>query len=225
MALIELSNISKSFNDGDNNLRQVLCDINLNIEQGEVISIRGVSGSGKTTLLSILGTILSPDKGVYRLQGEDITHQNDNIASIRNRKIGFLFQDHRLLPQLSAYENILLPILAAADTTTSEEEKYAEELMEMLNVSHLRNQLPATLSGGEACRVALCRALIRKPQLLLADEPTGQLDEDLSQQVANLLLDINRKLGTTIIIVTHSEELTRKAQRQFYLQEGKINEI
>lgn len=225
MALIELSNISKSFNDGDNNLRQVLCDINLNIEQGEVISIRGVSGSGKTTLLSILGTILSPDKGIYRLQGEDITHQNANIASIRNRKIGFLFQDHRLLPQLSAYENILLPILAAADATTSEEEKYAEELMEMLNVSHLRNQLPTTLSGGEACRVALCRALIRKPQLLLADEPTGQLDEELSQQVANLLLDINRKLGTTIIIVTHSEELARKAQRQFYLQEGKINEI
>ena len=91
MALIELSNISKSFNDGDNNLRQVLCDINLNIEQGEVISIRGVSGSGKTTLLSILGTILSPDQGVYRLQDEDITHQNANIASIRNRKIGFLF--------------------------------------------------------------------------------------------------------------------------------------
>ena len=109
MALIELSNISKSFNDGDNNLRQVLCDINLRIEQGEVISIRGVSGSGKTTLLSILGTILSPDKGIYRLQGKDITHQNANIASIRNRKIGFLFQDHRLLPQLSAYENILLP--------------------------------------------------------------------------------------------------------------------
>lgn len=225
MALIELTNISKSFNDGDNNRRQVLQDINLKIDEAEIVSIRGVSGSGKTTLLSLLGTIIDADGGEYRFDGELITPQNANLISIRSRKIGFLFQDHRLLPQLTAYENILLPILSAADRTTPEEESYAIELMKMLHIEHTANQLPSTLSGGEASRVALCRALIRRPKLLLADEPTGQLDEQNSQQVAEMLLEVNRKLSTTIIIVTHSEELAKRASRQFYLQEGRLNEI
>lgn len=225
MALIELSNISKSFGDGEKSVRQVLQDINLIVEQGQVISVKGVSGSGKSTLLSILGTMMMADSGEYRFDGEKISPANINLDSIRSRKIGFLFQDHRLLPQLSAYENILLPILASADRTTAEEENYAQELMKMLEVEQTANQLSATLSGGEASRVALCRALIRRPKLLLADEPTGQLDEHNSQQVAQTLLNINKQLGTTIIIVTHSDKLAQEAQRQYYLQNGRLNEI
>ena len=189
-----------------------------------MISIRGESGSGKTTLLSILGTILRADAGVYTLDEENVSQIADT-SRLRASKIGFLFQDHRLMPQYTALENILLPLLATADTTSAEEEAYAEQLMQLLHVDHLRNQYPSTLSGGEASRVALCRALIRKPQLLLADEPTGQLDDRHSEQVAELLHTVNKELGTTIIIVTHSEHLATKAHRQFLLTDGILNEL
>lgn len=129
------------------------------------------------------------------------------------------------MPQYTAWENVLLPLLATADATTTDEESYAESLMRLLGIEHLRNQYPATLSGGEASRVALCRALVRKPQLLLADEPTGQLDDKHSEQVAELLHTINRELGTTILIVTHSEQLARTAHRQFILHNGVLNEV
>ena len=224
MTLIRLRNIQKSFSDGENRQRQVLQRIDLNVERGEMISIRGESGSGKTTLLSILGTILRADAGVYTLDEENVSQIADT-SRLRASKIGFLFQDHRLMPQYTALENILLPLLATADTTSTEEEAYAEQLMQLLHVDHLRNQYPSTLSGGEASRVALCRALIRKPQLLLADEPTGQLDDRHSEQVAELLHTVNKELGTTIIIVTHSEHLATKAHRQFLLTDGILNEL
>ena len=224
MTLIRLQNIEKSFRDGDNQMRAVLQHIDLSVEQGEIVSIRGESGSGKTTLLSILGTILRADKGIYLLDGEDLTPIADT-SRVRAQKIGFLFQDHRLMPQYTAWENVLLPLLATADTTTSDEESYAESLMQLLGIDHLRNQYPATLSGGEASRVALCRALVRKPQLLLADEPTGQLDDKHSEQVAELFHTINSELGTTILIVTHSEQLARTANRQFILHNGVLNEV
>ena len=224
MTLLRLQNIEKSFRDGDNRMRTVLQSIDLSVERGEIVSIRGESGSGKTTLLSILGTILRPDKGIYLLDGEDLTHIADT-SRVRAQKIGFLFQDHRLMPQYTAWENVLLPLLATADATTIDEESYAESLMKLLGIEHLRNQYPATLSGGEASRVALCRALVRKPQLLLADEPTGQLDDKHSEQVAELLHTINSELGTTILIVTHSERLARTANRQFILHNGVLNEV
>ncbi len=224
MTLIRLQNIEKSFRDGDNQMRAVLQHIDLSVEQGEIVSIRGESGSGKTTLLSILGTILRADKGIYLLDGEDLTHIADT-SRVRAQKIGFLFQDHRLMPQYTAWENVLLPLLAKADSTTSDQEEYALGLMRLLGVEHLRNQYPATLSGGEASRVALCRALVRKPQLLLADEPTGQLDDKHSEQVAELFHTINSELGTTILIVTHSEQLARTANRQFILHNGVLNEV
>ena len=224
MTLIRLQNIEKSFRDGDNQMRAVLQHIDLSVEQGEIVSIRGESGSGKTTLLSILGTILRADGGVYLLDGDDLSHVVDT-SRVRAQKIGFLFQDHRLMPQYTAWENVLLPLLAKADSTTADEEDYALGLMRLLGVEHLRNQYPATLSGGEASRVALCRALVHKPQLLLADEPTGQLDDKHSEQVAELLHTINRELGTTIIIVTHSETLARTADRQLILHNGRLNEV
>lgn len=224
MALIRLTDVEKSFQDGRDGLRRVLRGVNLTLDEGEMVSVRGVSGSGKTTLLSVLGTTLKADAGFYIFDGEDVTKRADNTA-LRSEKIGFLFQDHRLMPQYTAWENILLPVLATASHSTEEDEQYARELMALLGIEHLADQYPTTLSGGEASRVALCRALIRKPKLLLADEPTGQLDRENATQVAALLEMVNKRLKTTIIVVTHSEELAEAAARRFVLREGVLDEL
>lgn len=224
MALIRLTDVEKSFQDGRDGLRRVLRGVNLMLDEGEMVSVRGVSGSGKTTLLSVLGTTLKADAGFYIFDGEDVTKRADNTA-LRSEKIGFLFQDHRLMPQYTAWENILLPVLATASHSTEEDEQYARELMALLGIEQLADQYPTTLSGGEASRVALCRALIRKPKLLLADEPTGQLDRENAAQVASLLEMVNKRLKTTIIVVTHSEELAEAAARRFVLREGVLDEL
>lgn len=224
MALIRLTDVEKSFQDGRDGLRRVLRGVNLTLDEGEMVSVRGVSGSGKTTLLSVLGTTLKADAGFYIFDGEDVTKRADNTA-LRSEKIGFLFQDHRLMPQYTAWENILLPVLATATHSTEEDEQYARELMALLGIEQLADQYPTTLSGGEASRVALCRALIRKPKLLLADEPTGQLDRENAAQVASLLEMVNKRLKTTIIVVTHSEELAEAAARRFVLREGVLDEL
>lgn len=224
MALIRLTDVEKSFRDGRDGVRRVLRGVNLTLNEGEMVSVRGVSGSGKTTLLSVLGTTLKADAGFYIFDGEDVTKRADNTA-LRSEKIGFLFQDHRLMPQYTAWENILLPVLATASHSTEEDEQYARELMALLGIEHLADQYPTTLSGGEASRVALCRALIRKPKLLLADEPTGQLDRENATQVAALLEMVNKRLKTTIIVVTHSEELAEAAARRFVLREGVLDEL
>ncbi|MBQ1953682.1 MAG: ABC transporter ATP-binding protein [Alistipes sp.] len=224
MALIRLTDVEKSFQDGRDGLRRVLRGVNLTLDEGEMVSVRGVSGSGKTTLLSVLGTTLKADAGFYIFDGEDVTKRADNTA-LRSEKIGFLFQDHRLMPQYTAWENILLPVLATASHSTEEDEQYARELMALLGIEQLADQYPTTLSGGEASRVALCRALIRKPKLLLADEPTGQLDRENAAQVASLLEMVNKRLKTTIIVVTHSEELAEAAARRFVLREGVLDEL
>ena len=224
MVLIRLTDVEKSFQDGRDGLRRVLRGVNLTLDEGEMVSVRGVSGSGKTTLLSVLGTTLKADAGFYIFDGEDVTKRADNTA-LRSEKIGFLFQDHRLMPQYTAWENILLPVLATASHSTEEDERYARELMALLGIEQLADQYPTTLSGGEASRVALCRALIRKPKLLLADEPTGQLDRENATQVAALLEMVNKRLKTTIIVVTHSEELAEAAARRFVLREGVLDEL
>ena len=224
MALIRLTDVEKSFRDGRDGVRRVLRGVSLMLDEGEMVSVRGVSGSGKTTLLSVLGTTLKADAGFYIFDGEDVTKRADNTA-LRSEKIGFLFQDHRLMPQYTAWENILLPVLATASHSTEEDERYARELMALLGIEHLADQYPTTLSGGEASRVALCRALIRKPKLLLADEPTGQLDRENAAQVASLLEMVNKRLKTTIIVVTHSEELAEAAARRFVLREGVLDEL
>ena len=224
MALIRLTDVEKSFQDGRDGVRRVLRGVNLTLDEGEMVSVRGVSGSGKTTLLSVLGTTLKADAGFYIFDGEDVTKRADNTA-LRSEKIGFLFQDHRLMPQYTAWENILLPVLATASHSTEEDEQYARELMALLGIEQLADQYPTTLSGGEASRVALCRALIRKPKLLLADEPTGQLDRENATQVAALLEMVNKRLKTTIIVVTHSEELAEAAARRFVLREGVLDEL
>lgn len=221
MALIDLIDIRKSYRDGENRLNHVLRAIDMSVAAGEFVAIRGVSGSGKTTLLSILGTLLVPDGGRYLLDGTDMTEATD-LDRVRNERIGFVFQDHRLLPQYTVRENILLPTLAYAGQSNTEEKEYADRLMELVRISALSRQYPHTLSGGEASRVALCRALIRKPLLLLADEPTGQLDRANARNIVALLAEINRSLHTTIVMATHSDEASSVAHRVLMLQGGTI---
>ena len=222
MALIELVAIQKSFHDGDNRLNHVLRDVNLRVEQGDFVAIKGASGSGKTTLLSILGTLLTPDAGRYFLNGQEITNGLVNLASVRNRQIGFVFQDHRLLAPYTVKENILLPLLADATQVDRAAEERAEELMRLTRIERLANAFPTTLSGREASRVAACRALISQPLLLLADEPTGQLDRENAQNIASLFKELNQTLGTTILMVTHSDETSAYAKRILNLTGGII---
>ena len=220
--MIELINIAKSFQDGENRINHVLRGLSLHVNDGEFVAIKGASGAGKTTLLNILGTLLKPDSGTYKLAGEDLTAAGIDLAAIRNAKIGFVFQDHRLMPQFDVLQNILLPTLAAKPGSTEEEEAYAQKLMELTHIASLAHQFPATLSGGEASRVAVCRALIMKPSVLLADEPTGQLDRENALNIAKLLADVNKELHTTIVMVTHSDEVSSVADRVLLLKEGKI---
>ncbi|MFV0554704.1 MAG: ABC transporter ATP-binding protein [Mangrovibacterium sp.] len=215
-ALVVLQNIHKNFPDGDN-VQKVLQGVNLQVKSSEFVAIQGESGVGKTTLLRILGTLLKPDSGQYLLDGVDVFSEGIDLAQIRNQKIGFVFQDHRLLPQFTALENILLPTLAQKKQSTDAEIEYAHQLMELTGIAPMAAKYPSMLSGGEAGRVAICRALIRKPKLLLADEPTGQLDAQNARNIAQLLADLNQKLGTTILMATHSEEVARVANVGFKL--------
>lgn len=219
---IELRNISKSFTDGENQTRQVLKDLYLSLGQGEFVSVTGVSGSGKSTLLNILGTLLRPDSGTYQLAGKDVTLPGVSLEAVRNKQIGMVFQDFRLLPQFTALQNILVPTLASKSKSTGAETEYALHLMQLLGIERLQNQMPASLSGGEKARVCLCRALIMKPSLLLADEPTGQLDGRNALLIAKLLRQVNEQLGTTIVMVTHDETIASQAQRILRLENGNL---
>lgn len=218
--MIQLKDIHKSYRDGENQQNHVLRGINMEINKGEFVAIKGRSGSGKTTLLSILGTLLPPDSGSYLLNGAEMASGTIDHSEIRNKQIGFVFQDHRLMPQFTALENILLPTLAYNAKSTQDQIDYAYHLMELTRISGVANQYPHTLSEGEASRVAVCRALIMKPLLLLADEPTGQLDAENARNIALLLNEINKNLHTTILMVTHSEETSAVADRILTLNEG-----
>lgn len=223
MAYIELDNIQKGFADGSGGIRKVLDCLNLKVEQGDFVAVTGVSGTGKTTLLNILGTLLQSDGGTYQLGGECINDMDERrLLQLRNRQIGFMFQDYRLLPQLSAWQNILLPTLANRKKPSEADLAWAEELAQKMGIGGVLQQLPETLSGGEKSRVALCRALIMKPKLLLADEPTGQLDSEHADEVAQLLKTVNEQLGMTVVVVTHSERLAGVANHIYELKNGRL---
>jgi ABC-type lipoprotein export system ATPase subunit len=195
----------------------------MEVVKGEFIAIMGASGSGKTTLLSLLGTLIQPDSGSYLLNGEEMTTAGAAAYPvIRNKYIGFIFQEHRLMPQLSVLDNILLPTLAYQPRAYVAQLNYAERLMELSGISSLAKRYPHTLSGGEASRTALCRALIMKPLLLLADEPTGQLDADNARNIVSLLSRVNKELETTLLMVTHSAEVAAAAQKIWTLKNGKL---
>lgn len=219
--MLQLKNIEKSYPDGKNT-NHVLRGINLSVAKGEFIAITGESGSGKTTLLTVIGTLIKADSGTYCLDGEMI-HSGVNLADLRNRKIGFVFQEHRLMPQYTLQQNILLPTIATQKKATKEQIEYARLLMDITEITPLANHFPATVSGGEASRAALCRALVMKPVLLLADEPTGQLDSRNAKNSVSLLKKINTELGTTILMVSHSKETAAEAGRIFNLKDGLLS--
>jgi len=221
--MLRLSGITKKYSDGENSFNHVLRGVSMNVQKGDFIAIKGASGSGKTTLLLILGTLLQPDAGSYVLDGMEMNTPGVDYSAVRNKKLGFVFQDHRLMLQLTALENILLPTLAFQNKTEDAQVDYAKQLMELTGITSVAAQYPDTLSGGEASRVALCRALIMKPLLLLADEPTGQLDAENARNVALLLKKINKELGTTIVMVTHADETAAIAHSTLTLQHGGLS--
>src|SRR5262245_45570171 len=187
----------------------VLRDVNLELQPGDALAVMGPSGSGKSTLLYILGTLDRPSSGVVRINGTDpFALSEPELAAFRNRNVGFVFQDHHLLPQCSVLENVLIPTLARG-ASEGDAEKWARELLERVGLSQRLEHRPAELSGGERQRVAVARSLIHRPALMLADEPTGNLDRRLAAEVGQLLLDLHRQEKNILIAVTHSAELAR----------------
>jgi lipoprotein-releasing system ATP-binding protein len=217
LKMLQATGIHKSYAD-----LHVLKGIDLVIEAGEVVSIVGASGAGKSTLLHILGTLDRPDAGMVSYDGEVVTDLNDStLATFRNKTIGFVFQFHHLLPEFTALENICLPALIARKSR-KEAERKAEELLELLNLSERKQHKPSALSGGEQQRVAVARALINHPKVILADEPSGNLDSNASQDLHQLFFRLRDQLGQTFIIVTHNQELARMADRIIEIKDGKI---
>lgn len=203
---------------------EVLKNISLEVSRGESLAIIGPSGSGKSSLLNLIGSLDRPTSGDVLLTGRNIAKMNDvELALVRNRDMGFIFQSHHLLPQCSVVENVLLPTLASSEAARGEKAaERAERLLKRVGLGSRMTHRPAQLSGGERQRVAVVRALINQPQLLLADEPTGALDRASAEELTKLLLELNREEGVTLIVVTHALDLARKMGRMLELREGKL---
>jgi lipoprotein-releasing system ATP-binding protein len=219
-SLVEVRGVHKSFRTGDHKVR-VLQGVDLSVGVRESLAIIGPSGSGKSTLLNLIGTLDQPDQGTIAIDGKNLAMMaGDELADFRNRRIGFVFQSHHLLPHLTVLENVLVPLLARASRVEDEALERAGQLLRRVGLEARENQLPGRLSGGERQRVAVVRALIRQPRLLLADEPTGALDRASAAEVTRLLTELNREHGTTLIVVTHSEELARRMDRVVAMEDG-----
>jgi len=201
----------------------VLRDINLTLDRGEAVAIMGPSGSGKSTLLHLLGTLDRPTSGQVTLDGTDpFALTESELSSFRNRRIGFVFQDHHLLPQCSVLENVLIPTLVSRGTDPQQTEAYARSLLERVGLGDRLDHRPAELSGGERQRVAVARALVLRPTLLLADEPTGNLDRKNAQVVGELLLNLHRDENNILIVVTHSSELAKLFPQCWQMNDGTL---
>ncbi len=215
--MIKATNICKTYGN-----IQVLKGIDLQVQTGEVISIVGASGAGKTTLLQIVGTLLRPDRGSIHIDNVDITTLNTReLAQFRNRHIGFVFQFHNLLPEFTALENACMPALIQGLSMAEATEK-AMPLLEFLNVAHRAQHKPTELSGGEQQRIAVARALINRPAVVLADEPSGNLDTKHAGELHNLFFELRKQFNQTFIIVTHNETLAQMADRTITMQDGLI---
>lgn len=219
--ILELRSITKSIDTGTHRV-DILRGIDIAIQPGEFVAIMGASGSGKSTLLGLLAGLDTPTSGEVRLDGEEISRLGeDALAGIRGRKIGFVFQSYQLIPTLTAEENVLLPAELAGESAASCLDR-ARMLLDTVGLGARRDHYPVQLSGGEQQRVALARAFMRKPPLLLADEPTGNLDSTNGRQILDLLLSLNRTEGTTLVLVTHDRDLTVHASRIITLKDGVI---
>lgn len=201
---------------------QVLKNINLQVSRGEIVAIVGASGAGKSTLLHILGTLDTPDQGKLTIGDKDVFAQSSkNLAAFRNQSIGFVFQFHNLLPEFSALENVIIPGLIGKRNDT-EVKKRAEELLKMLGLADRKDHKPSQLSGGEQQRTAVARALINSPDLILADEPSGNLDSRNAVELHNLFFQLRKDLGQTFIIVTHNADLSTMADRRLEIRDGQM---
>ena len=223
--LLRLVNVTRRYDSPANaGALTVLNQVTLEVTRGESLAIVGPSGSGKSTLLHIIGTLDRPTSGSVALDGQDLNALDDvQIAAVRNRQIGFVFQAHYLLPQCTVWENVLVPTLACADAVLRDGAGgRAERLLKRVGLCERKSHRPGELSGGERQRVAVVRALINQPQLLLADEPTGSLDHASAQQLGQLLLELNREEGVTLIVVTHALDLARRMGRVFELKDGRL---
>lgn len=224
MSFLQIENLTRSY-VVDHETFIGVDNISLSITRGEFLSIVGHSGSGKTTLVSIIGGILKPTSGRVLLEGVDICSLDDNrLSEYRVNRIGFMFQFASLLPILTAKENVLLPGLFNPGHKT-ENDKKAKDLMEMVGIGDKLDSYPSQLSGGQQRRVAIARALINSPDIILADEPTGDLDEDTEAEIMDLFEEINKKQGVTIILITHNLELAGKAQTKLRMSRGQLVDI
>ncbi|MFH1908487.1 MAG: ABC transporter ATP-binding protein [Chloroflexota bacterium] len=218
--VIVAENLTKVYKMGEVEVH-ALSGVSLKIERGEVVAIMGPSGSGKSTLMNILGCLDRPGRGEYVLDGETVSMLNDDqLAGIRNRKVGFVFQSYNLLSRTTALGNVELP-LRYAGITSGRKEK-ARAALESVDLGDRMDHRPTELSGGEQQRVAIARALVNKPAIIMADEPTGNLDSKVGQEIMNLLLALNRESGTTLIIITHNQSIAEQTQRIIRLRDGLV---
>ncbi|HLG42393.1 MAG TPA: ABC transporter ATP-binding protein [Planctomycetota bacterium] len=217
-ALVELVRVTKFYGPPGESQNRVLNGIDLTISAGESVAIAGPSGSGKSTLLSILGTLDRPTSGQVLLEGRDVSSMSDaELARIRSGVIGFVFQAHHLLPQCSLLENVLVPSIASIQPSADER---ARRLLDRVGLSHRLSHRPGQLSGGECQRAAVARALMNRPKLLLADEPTGSLDRENAGSVERLLFELNREEGVALVLATHERDLASRARRALELRGG-----
>jgi len=215
--MIELDNIKRSFD-----ALQVLKGISLKVQNGEVVSITGPSGAGKTTLLQIMGSLDKPDSGRVLYDGQDLTGMNEKeLSAFRNKHIGFVFQFHQLLPEFTAIENITIPLLIAGQSMRQASLR-AQELLELLGLADRAGHKPSELSGGEKQRIAVARALANRPDVILADEPSGSLDTKNKEDLHKLFFSLRDQLGQTFVIVTHDEQLAAMTDRTIHLLDGSI---
>lgn len=219
--VIQLKKINKIY--GTQVKTHVLHDLDLSIAQGSFTSIIGQSGSGKSTLLNIIGTLDQPTTGEVYISGRRTDQMRKNeLALLRNKTLGFIFQFHYLLPEFSALENVLMPYRIRAGRVPKEDLARAEELMDLVGLEKVKNNLATNMSGGQQQRTAIARALMNQPQIILADEPTGNLDSDTTETIYNLLREINQTLGTTFVIITHDRRIAEKTDRIIEIQDGRI---
>ncbi len=220
--IIELRHVDKVYTTGDIKT-QVLFDVNLAFEEGSFNSIIGQSGSGKSTLMNIIGSLDRPTKGEVVVDGRTTARMKKNeLARLRNQTIGFVFQFHYLLPEFTAYENVLMPYWINDTKPPDKVRLRAEKLLDLVGLSKVKNNLATKMSGGQQQRTAIARSLINNPKIILADEPTGNLDSESSENVYKLFRDINKRLGTTFVIVTHNRRIAEETDRIVEIRDGRI---
>lgn len=223
MFLLQLKNITKSYGSGVSKF-DALKEISLNIENGDFVSITGPSGSGKSTLMHIIGLLDNPTSGEVLLEEKNISKLDETqLSAIRNKTLGFVFQQFNLLPKTSSLENIMLPLLYS-DTPLSSREKMAFEMLKKVGLEDKAKNFPSQLSGGQQQRVAIARALVNNPKIILADEPTGNLDSHSGREIMDLLHDLNHKEKKTVVLVTHDQDLAKEADTILIVKDGKISE-